>query len=145
MGLPAFFKTPGIPRSWHISSIRIAQLRFNRETAVGSQKSTQALGAPRTIKKCLITPKVTTNFLISPCTPIPYASFLRPTAVSRFNLKTAVGSRKSAQPLDAPRKLKNRLITQKVTTQFLHFLCTSMACTAFSRPTAAFRFKKTLH
>jgi len=58
---------------------------FNLETAVGSQKSAQALGAPRKIKQCLITHKVATNFLISPCTPIPYASFLRPTAVSRFN------------------------------------------------------------
>jgi hypothetical protein len=58
---------------------------FNLETAVGSQKSAQALGAPRKIIKCLITYKVTTNFFISPCTPIPYASFLRPTAVSRFN------------------------------------------------------------
>ncbi len=54
------------------------------ETAVGSQKSTQALGAPRIIKKCLITNRVTTNFLISPGTPIPYASFLRPTAASRL-------------------------------------------------------------
>jgi len=54
------------------------------EPAVGSQKSTQALGAPRTIKKCLITNKVTTNFLIAPCTPIPYVSFLRPTAGSRI-------------------------------------------------------------
>ncbi len=57
---------------------------FNLEAAVGSQKSTQALGAPRTIKKCLITHKVTTNFFISLCTSIPYTSFLRPTAVSRF-------------------------------------------------------------
>jgi hypothetical protein len=40
-------------------------------------------GAPRKIKKCLITHKVTI-FFISPCTPIPYASFLRPTAVSRI-------------------------------------------------------------
>jgi len=54
------------------------------EAAVGSQKPTQALGASRTIKKCLITHTVTTNFLISPCTPIPYASFLHPTAVSRI-------------------------------------------------------------
>ncbi len=54
-------------------------------------------------------------------------------------LKTAVGSRKSAQPLDAPRKYKNWIITKKVTTQFVHSLCTSIACTAFSRSTAAFR------
>jgi hypothetical protein len=57
---------------------------LNLETAVGSQKSTQVLGAPCKIKKCLITQKVPTNFFISPCTPIPYASFLRPTAVSRL-------------------------------------------------------------
>jgi len=54
------------------------------EPAVGSQKSTQALGAPRTTKKCLLTNKVTTNFLIAPCTPKPYVSFLRPTADSRI-------------------------------------------------------------
>ena len=62
-------------------------------------------------------------------------------AAHGLNLKTAVGSRKSAQPLDAPRKCKNWLITQKVTTQFLNSLCTSIACTAFSRSTAAFRLK----
>ena len=39
---------------------------------------------PSKIKKYLITNKVTTNFLISLCTPISYAFFLRPTAVSRF-------------------------------------------------------------
>jgi hypothetical protein len=37
-------------------------LSLNLETAVGSQKSTQVLGAPRKIKKCLITHKVTTIF-----------------------------------------------------------------------------------
>jgi hypothetical protein len=58
---------------------------LNLETAVGSQKSAQALGAPRKIIKCLITYKVTTKFFISPGPPIPYASFLRPTAVSRLN------------------------------------------------------------
>jgi hypothetical protein len=58
---------------------------FNLETAVGSQKSAQALGAPGTIKKYLITTKVTTTFFISPCTPISYTAFLRPTTVSRFN------------------------------------------------------------
>jgi len=58
---------------------------FNLETALRSQKSTRALGAPSTIQTCLITHTVTTNFLISPCTSLPDASFLRPTAVSRFN------------------------------------------------------------
>jgi len=33
-------------------------------------------------KKSLITTEVTTTFLISPCTPISYTSFLRPTTVS---------------------------------------------------------------
>jgi len=56
------------------------------ETAVGSQKSAQALGASGTIKKCLITTEVTTNFLISPGTPISYTTFLRPTAISRMML-----------------------------------------------------------
>jgi len=31
-------------------------------------------------------PKVATTFFISPCTPISYTSFLRPTAASRFNI-----------------------------------------------------------
>jgi len=51
------------------------------ETAVGSQKSAQALGA---IQKCLITIKVTTTFCISPCTPISYTAVLRPTAIFRM-------------------------------------------------------------
>ncbi len=58
---------------------------LNLETAVGSQKSAQALGAPGKIKKCLITTEVTTTFFISPGTPISYTAFLRPTAVSRLN------------------------------------------------------------
>ncbi len=33
-------------------------------------------------------PKVTTTFCISPCTPISYTSYLRPTAVSRLNSPT---------------------------------------------------------
>ena len=57
---------------------------INLETAVGSQKSTQPLGAPDKIQKGLITTKVNSTFGISPCTPIACASFLRPTAVSRF-------------------------------------------------------------
>ena len=56
---------------------------LNLETAVGSQKSARALSAPGKIQKCLITTEVTTTFCISPCTPIAYTSFLRPTAVSR--------------------------------------------------------------
>ena len=56
--------------------------RLNLETAVGSQKSAQALDAPGKIKKCLITSEVTTTFFISSCTPISYTTFLRPTAVS---------------------------------------------------------------
>jgi len=36
---------------------------FNLETAVGSPKSPQALGAPRKTEKSLITPEVTTTFL----------------------------------------------------------------------------------
>jgi len=59
-------------------------LPLNLETTAGSQKSAQALDAPGTIKKCLITTEVTTNFLISPSTPISYTAVLRPTAVSRL-------------------------------------------------------------
>jgi len=58
---------------------------FNLESAVGSQKSTQALGVPAKIKKCRITTEVTTNVFISPGTPISCTFVLRPTAVSRFN------------------------------------------------------------
>jgi len=53
------------------------------ETAVGSRKSTQALDAPGKAGKYLITNKVTMNFPASPCTPISYIPFSRPTAVSR--------------------------------------------------------------
>ncbi len=59
---------------------------MNLETAVGSRKSTQALGAPGEAEKYLITNKVTTNFTASPCTPISYISFSRPTAVSRMKV-----------------------------------------------------------
>ncbi len=41
-----------------MKSVYVADGGLNLETAVGSQKSTQALGAPRTIKTCLITHKV---------------------------------------------------------------------------------------
>ncbi len=58
---------------------------FNLENAVGSRKSTQAIGAPSKTEKLLITSKVTTNFSVSLCTPLSYASFSRPTALSRFN------------------------------------------------------------
>ena len=81
--LPETLSLP--PSSFPSKHQTLRPVPFNLETAVGSQKSTRALGAPRTIQKCLITHKVTTNFLISPCTPIRDASFLRPTAVSRFN------------------------------------------------------------
>ena len=58
-----------------------------------------------------------------------------------FNLKTAVGSRKSAQALGAPGKLKKLLITNKVTTNFFNLPCTPTAYASFSRPTAVFRLK----
>ncbi len=61
------------------------------ETAVGSQKSAQALGAPGKIKKFLITTKVTTPFFISPCAPISCTSFLRPTAASRMMVASGIG------------------------------------------------------
>jgi hypothetical protein len=57
---------------------------INLETSVGSQKSTQALDAPGKPEKALITNKVTSSFSDSPCTPITYTSFSRPTKVSRF-------------------------------------------------------------
>ena len=55
-------------------------------------------------------------------------------------LDSAVESRKSAQALDAPRKLENILITNKVTTKFSIFLCTPISYTASSRLTADSRF-----
>ncbi len=66
-----------------MKSIGTAGDGLNLETAVGSQKSAQALGAPDKIQKCLITTEVTTTFCLSPCTPIAYTAFLCPTAVSR--------------------------------------------------------------
>ncbi len=54
------------------------------ETAVGSRKSRQAIGAPSKTEKLLITNKVITSFSISLCTPISYLSFSRSTAVSRM-------------------------------------------------------------
>jgi hypothetical protein len=58
---------------------------FNLKTAVGSQKSTQSIDAHGNSEKSLITNKVITSFSDSPCTPMAYASFLRPTAVFRLN------------------------------------------------------------
>ncbi len=80
---------------------------LNLETAVGSQKSAQALGAPDKIQKCLITTEVTTTFCIAPCTPISYTSFLRPTAVSRLN---APHSKKSQHSGAMPRLFLNRYV-----------------------------------
>jgi hypothetical protein len=57
----------------------------------------------------------------------------------RIILKTAVGSRKSAQALDVPGKFEKALITNKVTTRFSNSPCTSISCTSFSRPTAVSR------
>ena len=84
---PSIFErwTLNIPYpSWFDIPCSIFDIWFNLETAVGSQKSAQALGAPGKINKCLITTEVTTNVFISPCTPISYTCVLRPTAVSRF-------------------------------------------------------------
>ncbi|MEE9303135.1 MAG: arylesterase [Thiotrichaceae bacterium] len=57
---------------------------LNLENAVGSQKSTQAIGAPSKTEKLLTTNKVTTNFSVSLSTPLSHASFLRSTALSRL-------------------------------------------------------------
>ena len=77
-------------------------LPFNLESAVGSQKSVQVLGAPAKIKKCRITTEVTTNFFISPCTPISSTLVLRPTAVSRFNDYSIIwGVQKDIHPWSA--------------------------------------------
>jgi hypothetical protein len=57
-------------------------------------------------------------------------------------LKTAVGSRKSAQALDAPGKFQKALITNKVTTRFSNSPRTSISCTSFSRPTAVSRIQE---
>ena len=62
----------------------VGQGGFNLETAAGSPKFPQALGAPRKTEKGLITTRVTTTFSLSRGTPIFYRFFWRPTAVSRF-------------------------------------------------------------
>ncbi len=60
-------------------------MSLNLENAVGSRKSTQAIGAPSKTEKLLITNKVTTNFFVSLCTPISYVSFSHPATLSRLN------------------------------------------------------------
>ncbi len=90
------------------------------ETAVGSQKSAQALDAPGKIKKCLITTEVTSTFCLSPCTPISYAAFLRPTAISRLNrvLKDLFGfpttSNLPSEFTEAVSRLAHHLINRKL-------------------------------
>jgi len=51
-------------------------------------------------------------------------------------LDLAIESRKLAQTLDAPRKPKNFVIINKVTTHFSDVLFTPIVCTPFSRPIA---------
>ena len=46
---------------------------------------------------CCASPKVTTTFCISPCTPISYTAFLCPTAVSRLNHLTMCAKRPLAR------------------------------------------------
>jgi len=77
--IPVFPDVPG----QQLSFLILFGFTLTLETAVGSQKSAKALGAPDKIQKCLLTTEVTTTFCISPCTPISYTSFLRPTTVSR--------------------------------------------------------------
>ena len=59
-------------------------------------------------------------------------------------LENAVGSRKSAQPIDSYSYMKKVLITNKVTTHFFITLSKSIACTSFSRPTAFSRIMRGL-
>jgi len=63
MSLPAFFTYPGIPRFWHISSIRIAQLRVNLETAVEREKAVEDIYVHREFKKLVVTFWVMRDFL----------------------------------------------------------------------------------
>jgi len=97
MGLPAFFTTPGIPRSWHISSIRIAQLRFyyretpvfpqpelNLKAAVGRKKDAKDIGVHGEIKKFVATLWVMNQFFIVRGAPRACVDFCDPTAVSRL-------------------------------------------------------------
>ena len=77
------------PNEYHSRLSVFIQGSLNLETAVGSQKSAKPLGAPRKIKKCLITRKVTTTFFISPGTSIASTAFLCPTAVSRLKNQPA--------------------------------------------------------
>ncbi len=86
-------------------------------------------------------PKVTTTFSLSRCTPISYGSFLRPTAVSRLNLETAVGSQQSPHPLCTHRKTEKYPITTKVAPTFFLSRCTPISHTSFLRPTAVSTFK----
>ena len=88
----------------------MAKSYLNLETAIGSQKSAQALGAPDKIQKCLITTEVTTTFCISSCTPISYTAFLRPTAVSRLKVSQVFGD---ARIWECSLKTFNRLFDER--------------------------------
>ena len=61
-----------------------ASKAFNLESSAGSRKFMQALDAPGKTEKVLITNKVSTHFSVSPCTPISYMPFPRPTEDSRL-------------------------------------------------------------
>jgi D-alanyl-D-alanine carboxypeptidase/D-alanyl-D-alanine-endopeptidase (penicillin-binding protein 4) len=85
---------------------------LNLETAVGSRKSTQALGASGESEKPLITNKVTTSFSDSPCTAIAYASFSCPTAVSRLKTSREIWPFAVFINQAAPHDLRKRLVRE---------------------------------
>jgi len=58
-----------------------------------------------------------------------------------LNLEKSIGSPKSTQALNAPSKLKNLLIINKMTTQFFNSLCTSISRESFLRPIGFSRLK----
>ena len=63
--------------------------------------------------KSLITTEVTTTFCISPCTPISYTSFLRPTAVSRLNSPT-IRLNRSKYPTQTSTSSRRSLISDSL-------------------------------
>jgi len=64
-------------------------------------------------------------------TIILYRRLLVSTLLIMLNLNKSVESQKSTQGFDAPRKFKNTLFTNQVTTVFLNSLCTSIPYKSF--------------
>jgi len=114
-------------------------LRFNLKTAVGREKAVQAIDAHREFENCVVKLQVMSQFLHFRGASRGCADFRDPIAVFRFNLKTAVGRKKTVQAIDVQREWTNCVVTLQVISQFLHFLGASRGCADFRDLTAVLR------